>query len=176
MKLLKIQNGYTTFSLSRLQYASLSRACWFASQEGLDPEIDHWRTLAALFHCCACCAAANPPSGALSPPTLLHPELAYVTWHNDIVTLELSARQCASLAKACWFAGQNSPDKDADRWLTLAALFQACAIAGFGQWQMGPAELAELAEIEALAGQLRGDGWASHKPDRSFPQNRIAPI
>ncbi len=138
MKALTIRNGYTTTRLTRLQCATLSQACWFASQEGLDPDLDHWRTMAALFHCCV--AAAGSAPGPLFPPTLLPAELSYITSENEAILLQLSARQCASLAKACWFAGQNSADPEADHWLSLAGLFQACAIAGAEQWQLGVGE------------------------------------
>ncbi len=64
------------------------------------------------------------------------------------VTIQLSAYQCASLARACCFASDRSVSGDIEFWRTLAALFQACAIAGYAQWHMCPCDL------EALVGQL----------------------
>ena len=157
MKPLTIQNGFTTFRFSRAQCASLSRACWVASQEGLDPDLDHWRTLAALFSSIESSYATAPPSPephALPaiPPPILCLEPAYISRQNEMITLELSARQCASLAKACWFAAQRNPGQDGEGWSTLAGLFQACAIAGLAQWQM------RSRDIEALEADLKGLG------------------
>ncbi len=143
-----IRNGYTLLRLSRLQCADLSQVCCFASQEGLGPDLGHWRTLTTLFHCCA---TAEPPKGRLAPPTTLPPELAYIKPQNEIVILELSIQQCASLTNACWFAGERSPDEDVDPWYILTGLFYACTVAGLAQWQMSPDEIEGLEdELKAL--------------------------
>jgi hypothetical protein len=74
---------------------------------------------------------------------------------NGYVTIELSPFQCATLARACHFASQQSLDEEIDTWRTLAALFQACTIAGFAQWHMSNHDL------EVLFDQLArlGLGW-----------------
>ncbi len=149
MKPVIVKNGYTTLRLARVQWASLSRACWFASEDGLDPDLDHWRTLAALCHCCA---TAGPPPEDLFPPAIVRPELAYLTWEKDtkdmkdMIALKLSAGHCVSLARICEFAGRESPDKEASLWVLLAGLFHACAVAGFAQWGQEPVEATVLAE------------------------------
>ena len=169
MKPVMIDNGYTTLRLPLTHWASLSRACWFASEEGLDPDLDHWRTLATLFHCCA---TAGPPAGRLAPPAIVRPELAYLTWQADTITLKLSARQCASLARACCFAGQESPDKEAALWSLLGGLFHACAVAGFAQWHMRPGEAAVLAEqLMALDLQEMKLAWWAEATPQSMPVN-----
>jgi hypothetical protein len=53
MRNLNIENGYVTIQLSAAQCAILAKACRFASEETLSDDIDHWRTMAALFHACA---------------------------------------------------------------------------------------------------------------------------
>lgn len=63
---------------------------------------------------------------------------------NGYITLELSPFQCATLAKACHFASEQSLDEQIDTWRTLAALFHACTIASFAQWQMVDPELEVL--------------------------------
>ncbi len=63
---------------------------------------------------------------------------------NGYVTLELSPLQCATLAKACYFASEQSYEAEIDFWRTLAALFHACSLAGYAQWQMSDADLAAL--------------------------------
>lgn len=69
-------------------------------------------------------------------------------FNNGYVTIELSPFQCATLAKACHFASEQSYEADIDAWRTLAALFHACTIVGYAQWHMcGP-------DLEALLEQL----------------------
>ncbi len=63
---------------------------------------------------------------------------------NGYITIQLSAAQCATLAKACRFASEETLSEDIDHWRTLAALFHACAIAGYAQWQMCPLDMAAL--------------------------------
>jgi len=63
---------------------------------------------------------------------------------NGYITIELSPYQCASLAKACQFASEKTLTSDIDDWRTLAALFQACTVASFTQWQLSQTELNEL--------------------------------
>jgi hypothetical protein len=50
------------------------------------------------------------------------------------------------MAKACRFASDKSFSSDIDHWRSLAAIFHACAIAGFAQWHMGPLDIATLDE------------------------------
>ncbi len=54
------------------------------------------------------------------------------------VTIHLTPPQCASLAKACEFAGLNTLSDDIDNWRTFAAMFYACSVAGYGQWNTCP--------------------------------------
>lgn len=63
---------------------------------------------------------------------------------NGYVTLQLSAAQCAALAKACQVAGEETLSQDIDHWRTLALLFHACAIASYAQWQMCSCDIAAL--------------------------------
>jgi hypothetical protein len=71
-----------------------------------------------------------------------------LNFENGYVTIELSPFQCATLAKACYFASEQSCEAEIDFWRTLAALFHACCVAGFAQWHMsGP-------DLEALLEQL----------------------
>ncbi|MDM8531282.1 hypothetical protein QUF63_08915 [Anaerolineales bacterium HSG25] len=49
---LTFEHGHVTIELSPYQCATLAKACQFASEKSLDPDIDGWRTLAALFHAC----------------------------------------------------------------------------------------------------------------------------
>jgi hypothetical protein len=65
---------------------------------------------------------------------------------NGYATIELSPFQCATLARACHFASQQSLDAEIDAWRTLATLFQACTIAGFAQWHMSSPDLEVLFE------------------------------
>ena len=44
-----VENGYITTKLSPFQCASLAKACYIASEQSCDSDIDLWRTLAALF-------------------------------------------------------------------------------------------------------------------------------
>jgi hypothetical protein len=71
-------------------------------------------------------------------------------FENGYVTIELSPFQCASLAKACYFASEQSCDAEIDFWRTLAALFHACSVAGFAQWQMSSPDLEALFEQLAI--------------------------
>jgi hypothetical protein len=50
--IIDFENGYVTIELSPFQCASLARACHFVSEQSFDPDIEFWRTLAALFHAC----------------------------------------------------------------------------------------------------------------------------
>ena len=151
MQFLDIKNGYTLLYFSRIQLANLARACWFASEEGLNSEIEHWRTLASLFQRCA---TAGSPSKELSPPVVLHPGLSYVNQDDKMTALELSAGQCISLAKACYFASKESPDTEVDHWLTFAWTFHACAFAALGQNQMTAEDL-ELVEEQLINSGLQ---------------------
>lgn len=63
---------------------------------------------------------------------------------NGYITIQLSAAQCATIAKACYFASNETLSDDIDYWRTLAALFHACAIAGYAQWQMCPLDITAL--------------------------------
>ncbi len=67
---------------------------------------------------------------------------------NGYTTLEFSPFQCASLARACYFASEQSYDPDIELWRTSAGLFHACAVAGYAQWHMSAPDL------EALLDQL----------------------
>ena len=67
---------------------------------------------------------------------------------NGYVTIQLSAGQCATLAKACKFASEETLCENLDHWRTFAALFHACTIAGYAQWHMCPSD------VEALDDQL----------------------
>lgn len=65
---------------------------------------------------------------------------------NGYVTIQLSAAQCATLAKACRFASEETLSEDIDHWRTMAALFHACAIAGYAQWHTCPLDIAAVDE------------------------------
>ncbi len=67
-----------------------------------------------------------------------------LSFKEGYVTIELSPFQCATLAKACYFASEQSLEPDIDNWRTLAALFHACTVVGLTQWQMSESELKEL--------------------------------
>lgn len=69
-----------------------------------------------------------------------------LNFENGYVTIELSPFQCANLAKACHFASEQSCDADIEFWRTLAALFHACTIVGYAQWQMSSPDLEALLE------------------------------
>ena len=71
---------------------------------------------------------------------------------NGYVTIQLSAAQCAILAKACRFASEETLTDDIDHWRTFAVLFHACAIAGYAQWQMCPLDIADLDEQLFIVG------------------------
>ena len=71
-----------------------------------------------------------------------------LNFENGYMMIEFSPLQCAQLAKACYFASEQSHDEDIEIWRTLAALFHACTIIGYAQWHMSSADL------EALLHQL----------------------
>lgn len=71
-------------------------------------------------------------------------------FENGYVTIELSPFQCASLAKACYIASEQSYEAEIDLWRTLAALFHACTVAGCAQWQMSKPDLEAMLEQLAL--------------------------
>ena len=73
-----------------------------------------------------------------------------LNFENGYVTIELSPFQCATLSKACYFASEQSCDTEIDFWRTLAALFHACTVAGFAQWQMSKPDLEALFEQLAM--------------------------
>ncbi len=92
-----------------------------------------------------------------------------LNFENGYVTIELSPFQCASLAKACHFASEQSLDQEIDDWRTLASLFHACTAVGVTQWQMSKSELEEV--FEHLANLNLGgyhtpkDRQNGHNPD-----------
>ncbi len=57
---------------------------------------------------------------------------------DGCVIIRLTPPQCASLAKACQFAGLNTLSDDIDHWRTFAAMFYACAVASYGQGNTCP--------------------------------------
>ncbi len=59
---------------------------------------------------------------------------------DGCLILCLTPPQCASLAKACQFAGHHTLSDEIDHWRTFAALFHAGAVAGFAQWHMCPVD------------------------------------
>lgn len=63
---------------------------------------------------------------------------------NGCVNLCLTPSQCASLAKACQFASRHAFSNEIDQWHTFAALFHACAVAGFAQWHMCPTDTSQM--------------------------------
>ena len=71
---------------------------------------------------------------------------------NGYITIQLSAAQCATLAKACRFASEETLCEDIDHWRTMTVLFHACAIAGYAQWQMYPLDVAALDEQLLIVG------------------------
>jgi hypothetical protein len=84
-----------------------------------------------------------------------------LSFENGYVTIELSPFQCATLAKACYFASEESCDADIEIWRTLAALFHACSVAGFAQWHMTSSDLETLLEQLAML-NLRKDDNDGH--------------
>ena len=64
--------------------------------------------------------------------------MQFIDIKDGCVTLRLTPPQCASLAKACQFAGLNTLSDDIDHWRTFASLFYACAVASYGQWNVSP--------------------------------------
>ena len=85
-----------------------------------------------------------------------------LNFENGYVTIELSPFQCATLAKACYFASEESCDADIEIWRTLAALFHACCVAGYAQWHMSGPDLEVLFEQLAML-NLRKDNNDDHK-------------
>lgn len=73
-----------------------------------------------------------------------------LNFENGYLTIELSPFQCANLAKACHFASEQSCNAEIEFWRTLAALFHACTIAGYAQWQMSSPDLEALLEQLAM--------------------------
>lgn len=75
------------------------------------------------------------------------------------IILHLTPAQCASLAKACAFAGQHTLSPELDHWHTFAALFYAGAVAGFAQWHMRPVDASavdrqlELSGLQEVTGE-----------------------
>lgn len=93
-----------------------------------------------------------------------------LSFENGYVTIELSPFQCATLAKACHFASEQSYDADIEVWRTLAALFHACTIVGYAQWHMSSSDLEALLEQLAMLNLRRDNndtpksGLNGHKP------------
>lgn len=85
-----------------------------------------------------------------------------LAFENGYVTIELSPFQCATLAKACYFASEQSCGAEIDFWRTLAALFHTCSVAGFAQWQMSSPDLEALLEQLAML-NLRKDNNVTPK-------------
>jgi len=81
---------------------------------------------------------------------------------NGHLTIELSPFQCASLAKACHLAGTQSCEAELEIWRTLAALFQACTIAGYAQWHMTDLELEALRAQLAILNLRNDDSQHDH--------------
>ena len=52
MSIQKFDNGYVTIEFSPFQCANLAKACYFASKESMDENVEIWRTLADLFYAC----------------------------------------------------------------------------------------------------------------------------
>ncbi|NIP25104.1 MAG: hypothetical protein GWN55_02265 [Phycisphaerae bacterium] len=90
---------------------------------------------------------------------------AMLNVENGYVTIKLSPFQCATLAKACLLANEQSFDSDIEVCRTLAALFHACTIAGYAQWHLsGP-------DLEALLKQLAMLNLGSE--DNDAPKSRL---
>ncbi len=64
--------------------------------------------------------------------------MQFIEIKNGRITIHLTPPQCASLAKACEFAGLNTLSDDIDHWRTFAAMFYACAATGYGHWNTCP--------------------------------------
>ncbi len=71
---------------------------------------------------------------------------------DGCIILHLTPAQCASLAKACQFAGHHTLSAELDHWRTFAALFYAGAVAGFAQWQMRPVDASAVDRQLELSG------------------------
>jgi hypothetical protein len=71
---------------------------------------------------------------------------------DGCVILHLTPPQCASLAKACQFAGHSTLSEEIDHWRTFAALFYACAVASFSQWHMAPIDASEVDQQLEMSG------------------------
>jgi hypothetical protein len=77
---------------------------------------------------------------------------------DGCIILHLTPAQCASLAKACEFAGQHTLSAELDLWRTFAALFYAGAVAGFAQWQMCPVDASAVDRQLELSGLRETEG------------------
>ena len=75
--MLNFENGYVTIELSPGQCATLAKACHFASEKSLEPDLEVCRTLAALFHACTI--------------------VGYAQWHLSSPDLEALLEQLALL-------------------------------------------------------------------------------
>ena len=71
---------------------------------------------------------------------------------DGCVILCLTPPQCASLAKACQFAGYHTLSDEIDHWRTFAALFYACAVASFAQGHMCPVDASEVDQQLEMSG------------------------
>lgn len=71
---------------------------------------------------------------------------------DGCIILHLTPPQCASLAKACHYAGHHTLSDEIDHWRTFAALFHACAVAGFAQWHMTPVDASAVERQLEISG------------------------
>ena len=78
-------------------------------------------------------------------------------FEDGYVTIEFSPFQCANLARACYFASEESLDEYIEVWRTLADLFHACTIAGYAQWHMSNPDLEALLHQLNLLNLRRND-------------------
>ncbi len=83
--------------------------------------------------------------------------MQFIDIKDSCVTLRLTPQQCASLAKACQFAGYNTLSDDIDHWRTFASLFYACSVAGYSQAHMCPSD-ADAADNDLKSIGLLGGG------------------
>jgi hypothetical protein len=79
-----------------------------------------------------------------------------LTFDDGYVTIQLSLFQCATLAKACYFASEGSCEAEIELWRTLAALFHACCVAGYAQWHLSSPDLEVLLEQLAMLNLRKG--------------------
>jgi hypothetical protein len=77
MSIQRFENGYVTIELSPFQCANLAKACYIASENSFDLDIEICRTLAALFHVCTIAG--------------------YAQWHMSDPDLEVLFDQLAQL-------------------------------------------------------------------------------